>query len=68
MKSPYEVKDCNFISVVDFAIAEILNSCCIKEEINDVTFEELDDKDREAANIAWSEEKEPMRNANILNL
>ena len=26
MKSPDEVKDCNFISVVDFTVAEIFSS------------------------------------------
>ena len=62
MKSPDEVEDCNFISVVDFVVAEILNSCCSKEEISVVTFEELDYKDHEAANITWSGEKQPVKN------
>ncbi|XP_024046398.1 uncharacterized protein LOC112498899 [Citrus sinensis] len=53
MKSPDEVEDCNFIIVVDFVLVERLHNCCSKEEINVVTFEVLDDKDREAANIAW---------------
>ncbi|KAH9680322.1 hypothetical protein KPL71_026505 [Citrus sinensis] len=45
IKSPDEIEDCNFISVVDFVVAERLHSCCSKEEINAVTFEELDDED-----------------------
>ena len=61
MKSPYEVKDCNFISVVDFVVAKRLHSCCRKEEINAITFEELDGEDRGAGNIAWSGEKQPFR-------
>ncbi|XP_024043028.1 uncharacterized protein LOC112099788 [Citrus clementina] len=61
MKSPDEIKDCNFISVVDFVIAERLHNCCSTEEINVVTFEELDDEDRRAANVAWSGEKQPFR-------
>ena len=61
MKSPDEIEDCNFISVVDFVVAERLHSCCSKEEINAVTFEELDDEDHGAANIAWSGEKQPFR-------
>ena len=62
MKSPDEVKDCNSISVVDFAMTEMLNSCCSsKEEINIVTFEELEDDDPETTNIAWLREKQPMR-------
>ncbi|KAH9679445.1 hypothetical protein KPL71_026137 [Citrus sinensis] len=47
--------------VVDFVVAERLHSCCSKEEINAVTFEELDDEDHEAANMAWSREKQPFR-------
>ncbi|KAH9647957.1 hypothetical protein KPL70_025394 [Citrus sinensis] len=61
MKSPDEIEDCNFISVVDFIVAERLYSCCSKEEINVVTFEELDDENHEAANISWSWEKQPFR-------
>ena len=49
------------ISVVDFVVAERLHSCCSKEEINVVTLEELDGEDHEAANIAWSGEKQPFR-------
>ena len=60
-KSPDEIEDFNFISVVDFVVAERLHNCCNKEEINDVTFEELDDEDHGAANIAWSREKQPFR-------
>ncbi|KAH9657995.1 hypothetical protein KPL70_023310 [Citrus sinensis] len=61
MKSPDEIEDCNFISVVDFVVVERLHSCCSKEEISAVTFKELDDEDHEAANIAWSGEKQPFR-------
>ncbi|XP_052291700.1 uncharacterized protein LOC127900585 [Citrus sinensis] len=61
MKSPDEIEDCNFISVVDFVVAERLHSCCSNEKINAVTFEELDDEDHKATNIAWSGEKQPFR-------
>ncbi|XP_052288678.1 uncharacterized protein LOC127899360 [Citrus sinensis] len=61
MKSPDEIEDCNFISVMDFVVVEKLHSCCSKEEINAVTFEELDDEDHRAVNIAWSGEKQPLR-------
>ena len=53
MKSPHHIEDCNFISIVDFAVIERLNNCCIKEEINTVIFEELEDKDPETTNIVW---------------
>ena len=52
MKSPDEVKECNFISVVDFIVTKRLSSCCNKEEINTVTFEELEDEDPETVDIA----------------
>ena len=58
MKSPHHIEDCNFISIVDFAVIERLNNCCIKEEINTVIFEELEDKDPETTNIVWLWEKQ----------
>ena len=61
MKSPDEVEDCNFISVVDFAVTERLNNCCSKEEINTVTFDEFEDEDPEAVNVTWLREKQPVR-------
>ena len=61
MKSIDEVKDCNFISVVDFVVTESLNNCCSKKEINVVTFEELEDEDLETANIAWLGDKQSFR-------
>ena len=57
MKSPDEVENCNFISVVDFTMTERLNSYCSKEDINVVTFKELEDEDPEAVNIVWVGEK-----------
>ena len=38
MKNPNDVKDCNFISVVNFAVIDRLNSCCSNEEVKSVTF------------------------------
>ena len=61
MKSPGEIEDCNFITIVDFVVVERLHSWCSKEEINVVTFEELDGEEHGAANIAWSGEKQPFR-------
>ena len=49
VKSPDDVEYCNFISVVDFAIAERLNNYHSKEEVKAVTFEEFKDEDLEAA-------------------
>ena len=61
MKSLDEVEDCNFISVLDFVIAERLNNCCSKEEIKAVKFEELKNEDFGTTNIAWLGEKQSFR-------
>ena len=55
MKSPDDVEDYNFISVVDFTVVERLSSCCSSEEIKALTFEKLEDP--ETADIAWLGEK-----------
>ena len=45
IKSPDEVEDCNFISVVDLAVTERINICCNKEVIEAVTFESFEEED-----------------------
>ncbi|XP_024046599.1 uncharacterized protein LOC127900302 [Citrus sinensis] len=45
MKSPDEVEDCNFLSVVDFVVADRMDRCC-SNEINKVTtFEDVKEED-----------------------
>lgn len=44
IKSPDDIEYCNFVSVVDFTVAEKLNSCCKKEEIKADIFEEPEDE------------------------
>ena len=61
MKSSDEIEDCNFTSVVDFAVVERLNSCCSKEEIKTVTFKELEEEDPETVEITWLEDKQHMK-------
>lgn len=41
-----EVEDCNFVSAVNFTVAERLNNCCIAAEIKAATFEELEDENQ----------------------
>lgn len=55
MKSSDKVEYYNFVSTIDFSVVEILNSCCNREEINVVTFEELEDdhQDPKTAKIIW---------------
>ena len=52
MKSPDDVEDCNFISLIDFVVVERLNNWYSNEKIKTITFEELEDKDLEIADIA----------------
>ncbi|KAH9763726.1 hypothetical protein KPL70_001262 [Citrus sinensis] len=58
MRSPDEVEDCNFLSVVDFIIADRMDRCC-SNEINKVTtFEDVEEEDVAANQIDWMEEKQ----------
>ncbi|KAK9180015.1 hypothetical protein WN943_029222 [Citrus x changshan-huyou] len=58
MKNPDEVEDCNFLSVVDFVVADRMDRCC-SNEINKVTtFEDLEEEDVAANQIDWMEEKQ----------
>ncbi|KAK9183016.1 hypothetical protein WN944_026165 [Citrus x changshan-huyou] len=61
MKNPDEVEDCNFLSVVDFVVADRIDRCC-SNEINKVTtFEDLEEEDVAANQIDWMEEKQSDR-------
>ena len=61
MKSLDEVEDCNFMSVVDLVVTEMIDSCCNKEEIKAVTFKELKEEDVKATPIAWLGENQSLR-------
>ncbi|KAH9724028.1 hypothetical protein KPL70_007340 [Citrus sinensis] len=61
MKNPDEVEDCNFLSVVDFVVADRMEKC-FNNEINKVTtFEDLEEEDVAANQIDWMEEKQSDR-------
>ena len=61
MKNQDELKDCNFLSVVDFVIADRIDRCC-SNEINKVTtFEGLEEEDVAVNSIDWMEEKQSDR-------
>ncbi len=49
---------------MNFAVVERLNSCCSKEEIKAITFEELKEKNPKIVDTAWLGEKQPMRTNN----
>ena len=52
MKNPDEIEYCNFISVMDITVIEMLNSCCSKEDIKANNFKELKEEDKTAVHIA----------------
>ena len=57
MRNPNEVEDCNFLSVVDFVVADRMDRCC-SNEINKVTtFEDIEEEDVVVNKIDWMEEK-----------
>lgn len=61
MKCPDDVEDCNFISVMNFAVLERLTSCCSNEEIKAAAFEELEDEELKMVDISLLGEKQPFR-------
>ena len=52
MKSPDEVEDCHFVSVVELTVTENLNYYCSKVEIKVTRFEKLEDEDAVAVHLA----------------
>ena len=55
MKNPDEAEDCNFLSVVDFIVANRIDRCCNNKVINVATFESFEEEDVEANQIDWME-------------
>ena len=51
MKNPDEVEDYNFLSVVDFVVADRMDRCCSKEINKVITFEDLEEEDVAANQI-----------------
>ncbi|KAH9792490.1 hypothetical protein KPL71_004147 [Citrus sinensis] len=47
MRNPDEVEDCNFLSVVDFVVADRMDRCCSNELNKVTTFENVEEEDRE---------------------
>ncbi|XP_052299703.1 uncharacterized protein LOC127903086 [Citrus sinensis] len=58
MRNPDEVGDCNFLSLVDFVVADRMNRCCCKafDKVN--TFDDVEEEEVVAIQIDWTEEKQ----------
>ena len=53
MKNHDEAEDCNFLTVVDFIVADKVNRCCSNEIIKVATFESFEEEDVTANQIDW---------------
>ena len=51
IKNPDEAEDCNFLSVVDFVVADRIDKCCSNEVIKVSTFESFEEEDVAANQI-----------------
>ena len=57
MKNPDKLEDCNFLSVMDFIVADRIDRCCSNEIIKVTTFESFEEEDVAANQIDWMEGK-----------
>ena len=57
MRNPNEVKDCNFLSVVDFIVADRVARCCSNTLDKVTTFEDVEEEDIAAIQTDWMDEK-----------
>ena len=51
MKNLDEAEDCNFLSIVDFVVADRIDRCCSKEINKVTTFEGFEEEDIAADQI-----------------
>ena len=66
IKNPDEAKDCNFLSVVDFVVADRIDRCCSNEVIKVVTFENFEEKDVAINQIDWMEGRQSNRHSRFV--
>ncbi|KAH9727218.1 hypothetical protein KPL70_008578 [Citrus sinensis] len=61
MRNPDEVEDCNFLSVVDFVVADKMDRCYSKafDKVN--TFDDVEEENVATIQIDWMEEKQSDR-------
>ena len=51
MRNPDEVEDCNFLSVVDFVVAEKMDRCCSNAFDKVTTFDNEEEEEEDVAAI-----------------
>ncbi|KAH9779256.1 hypothetical protein KPL71_007658 [Citrus sinensis] len=57
MRNPDEVEDCNFLSVMNFVVADRMDRCCSNKLNKVTTFEDVEEEYVAANQIDWMEEK-----------
>ena len=62
MKNPDEAEDCNFLSVVDFVVANRIDKCCSNEIIKVANFENFEE-DVAANQLDWMDGKQSNRHS-----
>ncbi|KAH9679769.1 hypothetical protein KPL71_026264 [Citrus sinensis] len=58
MRNPDEVEDCNFLSVVDFVVADKIDRCCSNELDKVTTFEDVEEEDVAAIQTDWMDKQQ----------
>ena len=66
MRNPDEVEDCNFLSAVDFVVANRIDRCCSKAFDRVNTFDDVEDEDVAAIQTDWIEEKQSDRHTRFI--
>ena len=66
MRNPDEVEDCNFLSVVDFIVADRMDRCCSKAFNRVNTFDDVEEEDVAAIQTDWMEEKQSDRHTRFI--
>ena len=61
MKNPDEIEDYNFLSVVDFVVADRMDRCCSNALDKVTTFEDVEEEDVAAIQTDWLDKKQSDR-------
>ena len=61
MRNPDEVEDCNFLSVVDFVVADRTNRCCSNTLDKVTTFEDVEEEDIATIQTDWMDKQQTDR-------
>ncbi|KAH9800698.1 hypothetical protein KPL71_000768 [Citrus sinensis] len=66
MRNPDEVEDCNFLSAVDFVVADRMDRCCSKAFDRVNTFDDVEEENVAVIQTDWIEEKQSDRHTRFI--